>query len=67
MKRMKKVLSKLFDIVCFVVGPVLVVSNFLGYSQYSSYDRLQDAKIGIAIGVALICIGLLTKYWTKKG
>ena len=69
---MKKFLSRLFDLICFVVGPMLAAYHIFNF--YYSYSELSggkfyysdDSKLFIAIGVALTCIGFLRKYWTKK-
>jgi hypothetical protein len=64
MERVKKFLSRFFDIICFVIGPFIAVICFSYF--YRPQPRYQYAGIGISIGVALICIGILRKYWAKK-
>ena len=66
-------LKKIFDIICFVFGPsLLIISIFsfkhkgligTGYSNPIYYPF--ESKVGIGIGVALICIGFLRRNWRK--
>lgn len=51
--------TKFFDFVCFVLGPFVVVVSYR-----SGRDTIND--LGIAIGVALICLGFLRVYWRKS-
>lgn len=65
--------TKFFDAICFGIGSFLTVfflfiftlEGLIGLGCYSAiyYPLLQ--KLGIGVGVALICIGLLRKYWRK--
>lgn len=75
---MKTLLPKLADVICFVVGPFITVFSIFSFEGGGSGTRMIDkgfhssgysysveSKIGIGIGVALICIGLLRKHWKK--
>jgi len=73
MKRMKKFISRFFDIICFVIGPIMMVFHLLSFDYQGlvgSGPRTiyypDPSKLGIALGVALICIGILRKFWAKK-
>lgn len=64
--------SKIIDVICFVIGPFITVLSIfsfspshrgLGGSRGGYYS--DESKIGIGIGVALICIGILRKHWRK--
>lgn len=66
--------TKIVDIICFVIGPLLLVIFLFGFehrgligSGYANplYYPL-ESRIGIGIGVVLICIGFLRRYWRKK-
>jgi hypothetical protein len=66
--------EKVYDIICFVVGPLITVFSIfsftgsqtlsLGGSHGAYYS--QESKIGIGIGIALICMGFIRRYWRKK-
>ena len=70
---MKKV-SKAFDVICFVIGPFITIVSLLGFRGSTlgfsgggvRYYYSLESKIGIGIGVALICVGGLRIYWQKK-
>jgi hypothetical protein len=51
--RMKK-RTKIFDLICFVLGPFIV----------AVYMNVQPVIVGT--GVALICLGFLRKHWAKE-
>jgi hypothetical protein len=59
-----KIVSKILDVVCFVLGPVVLVTNTLEY--FRGITGGGDSLFFIAIGFGLICIGLLRKYWKKE-
>lgn len=63
-----KNMKKFLDIIFFVVGPVLTV--FFLFSFISPRTGIlyypDESKIGIAVGIALICIGFLRIYWRKN-
>lgn len=70
---MKK-FSKLYDILCFVVGPILITFCIFGFRhRFSGLSGStgqiyypNETKLGLAIGIALICIGFLRVYWGRK-
>ena len=63
------------DILCFIIGPVLIVYNLFNFSSgrdfrsdpmpiyyyYNIYTRLL-----ISLGVALVCWGFLRLYWKNN-
>ena len=64
-------LSKLLDVIFFVIGPVVLIVNVFNFghngrrgSIYIEYDA--GALIAIGVGVALIAFGLLRIYWNKN-
>ena len=68
-RQIMKKRTKFFDFICFVLGPFVVVVSLFSF-DYSSltggYYFTNESKIGIAIGIALICLGILRIYWRKK-
>ena len=73
MGKTKKLLGRIIDLVCFVIGPCLAVYGIFGYygggitRRGGSYPGgwSDDMQAMIVIGVGLICCGLLIKYWTR--
>ena len=64
-----KIISQLFDVICFVIGPVMTVHYFLSdlVGRPWKFFLLSDnSKSGITIGIALIMIGILRVYWRKN-
>ena len=65
---MKRLLGRLFDLLCFVLGPVLIVVGLLDFSyRRDSYYYSDDTAIVVAVGVALVCLGFLRRHWTRSG
>ncbi len=71
---MKKI-TKFFDVICFVVGPVIAIVSLLSFSPALSGRSLlsnvgihydEEALAGIAIGFILIFFGFVRAYWRKK-
>jgi len=58
-------LSKFVDVICFVIGPTIFVCSAFSFRYFYRGDY-PFAIIGIGIGVALICMGILRKHWRKK-
>jgi len=70
---MKSLLTKCLDFLFFIAGPFIVVFNLLSFSSRRGsldgpavYFYSEVAKIGVCLGVALICFGFLRKYWNRK-
>ena len=69
-----KILSKILDLICFVVGTFITVFFIFSFTGSTSSELMgshgayysQESKIGIALGIALICFGILRKYWARK-
>ena len=62
---------RLLDVICFVLGPVLVVVNLLYFfaskKRYDTSGLLVGAELyWIGVGVALIALGMLRRYWGKQ-
>ena len=69
---MKASLRVFTDLVGFVVGPFFAAYYLLDFSHgpagpgpYYYYYRL-NSQLGLALGVALICLGLVMRNWTKE-
>ena len=72
---MKKI-TKFFDVICFVVGPVIAIVSLLSFSPSKSSELggfssvgihyNEEALAGIAIGFILIFLGFVRAYWRKK-
>ena len=72
--------NHLLDIICFIIGPVLIAYNLLDFTSrrwlyigpsdngtdflYYYYD--QHTQLLFSIGVALVCWGFLRIYWKKN-
>ena len=51
------IFNRLLDVICFVLGPFFLTMGMTG--RGSDSERC-------AVGVALICFGLLRKYWQRS-
>lgn len=64
----KKLFGKVVEVICFVLGPTLIITNVLDfevtYRGLISYHK--DTRANIGIGVALVAFGVLRRYWSKK-
>jgi len=75
---MRKIFSKIFDILCFIVGPYLVAYHLLDFKVGPGirlskekppsyfYYYTSDSQIWFAIGICLVCLGFLIKFWKKR-
>jgi len=68
---MKKKEERFLDVLCFVVGPCITVFSLLCIETHrrgggGGYYYPTESKLGIIVGVALICFGLLRWHWKKK-
>ena len=59
------------NILCFIIGPVLITYTFFDFSvshrsDIPYYYYKEDTQILIALGVALVCWGFLRHYWKKN-
>ncbi len=70
---MNKIKNKLVDILCFIIGPMIIAYNLFDFrfGQYLGHDAfryyyMEDTQIFIALGVALVCWGFLRLYWKKN-
>jgi hypothetical protein len=64
-----KILSKIIDTICFGIGPFLTAYMIFNF-KYSSFNQgnyyySNESKFCIGMGVALISVGLLKRYWEK--
>ncbi len=57
-------IKKIIDVLCFVIGPVLLV--FPLYSLFQSWRYDEGKFILLMFGVALICFGFLWRRWAKE-
>lgn len=78
---MNKVKSLYIDILCFIIGPVLIAYNLFDF-EFGSRQAIirgdepptyiyyfyypHSTQIFIALGVALVCWGFLRLYWHKN-
>ncbi len=57
------------EIACFVVGAFLVLLSLVSFESNTrggvSYYFPDLAKLGIAVGGALVCLGFLVRHWRK--
>ena len=73
-------LSEVFDVICFVVGPVLFVTGFFDAFRHNTstaeglmalnknilfYPKSGDLVL-IGWGVGLICLGVVIRSWKKR-
>lgn len=63
--------TKFLDFICFVVGPLVSLLFLFSFKHYGrgvsgSLYYPAESIIGIAIGVALVCLGFLRVYWRKN-
>ncbi len=62
-----KINNRIIDIFTFVVGPLITIISLLSWKM--KYNRFfyypAEAKVGIGVGIALICFGFLWRYWRK--
>ena len=74
---MNKIINKLVNILCFIIGPMIIAYNLFDYrigpgriktgeKPAFFYYYKEDTQILIAIGVALVCWGFLRIYWKKN-
>lgn len=62
----KPLIRKLLDILCFVVGPMILTTSLLDFMQWAAYQPLMaDERFGVGLGVALIAFGFLRIYWSR--
>lgn len=57
-------IEKLVNLLCFVLGPMIIVDNILDYSPGSGYS--DETRLATSIGVGLVAFGLLRKARTEK-
>jgi len=62
-------MRKILDVLCFVVGAFLITFFLFGWENgvlgRMWYDN--NPRIGLAIGVSLVCLGFLIRSWEKDG
>jgi hypothetical protein len=71
--------GKLLDVICFVAGPLLLVMSYQGGRSLrygglwtridldGGYLYVPGPKTFFALGVALICLGLVSRFlWQKQ-
>ncbi len=67
--------KKLADLICFVIGPFIAIGSLLGFVYHFDFGlglrdkatyfypiSLSAATIGLGIGMALICLGVIIRY-----
>lgn len=70
---MKTLFNKFIDVVCFILGPFILVINIVNfenddllYGAIYYYHYSQSTRLAIGLGVALIAFGLLRIYWRRN-
>lgn len=69
---MKGFLKGIVDIICFAAGPFFTAFYLFDFSHGPSgpgpfyYYYRYNARLGLSLGVALICLGFLIRYWRKN-
>jgi hypothetical protein len=69
---MKAFVRGMVDLICFAAGPFFTAYYLLDFSHGPSgpgpfyYFYRHNARLGLSLGVALICLGLLIRYWRKN-
>jgi hypothetical protein len=69
---MKTFFRGILDIIGFVVGPFFTAYYLLDFSHGPTgpgpfyYYYPQNSRLGMGLGVALICLGFLIRYWAKR-
>jgi hypothetical protein len=69
---MKGWLGGVIDIICFSVGPFFTVYFLSDFSHGPAgpgpfyYFYTYNSRLGLALGVALICIGLVIRSFRKR-
>jgi hypothetical protein len=68
---MKAFFSGIIDFICFVVGPFFTTYYLFDFSHGPAgrgpfyYYYRHNSQLGLALGVALICLGFLIRYLRK--
>jgi len=64
-EKLRRYSSRALDLLCFVVGPMLIAANVADYLNRRRYYS-SDSGVYLTIGVGLLAIGFLRIYWAKK-
>ena len=68
---MKTLFRGVVDMIGFVVGPFFTAYYLLDFSHGPAgpgpfyYYYRHNSRLGFGLGVALICLGFLVRYWAK--
>ncbi len=66
----KNFISKFIDVFCIVGGTYIFVFNLFGFHlvsrDYTEYYFTATQQYQLAIGVSLIVLGILIRYWRKE-
>lgn len=57
--------SRVFDVICWTLGPCLFLPGFISYIQLSGYRR-EDSLAVFVIGLIFISFGALRIYWRRS-
>ena len=62
--------SKLLDVLCFIGGAIFIVMGLVGYRhtirEGCGIYYPDDAKVLLVIGIILLGVGILRKYWRRQ-
>jgi hypothetical protein len=70
-KIMKEIFRGIVDIICFAVGPFFTIYYLFDFGHGPAgpgpfyYYYRHNSRLGMALGVAIICLGFLIRYWRK--
>ena len=68
---MKGFIRGMMDIICFAVGPFFTAYYLLDFSHGPAgtgpfyYYYRHNTRLGLALGVAIICLGFLMRRWRR--
>ncbi len=66
---MKGLMRAILDIICFAAGPFFSAYYLFDFSHGPAgpgpfyYYYRHNARLGLALGVALVCLGFIVRLW----
>jgi hypothetical protein len=69
---MKGFMSGILDIICFGAGPFFAAYYLLDFSHGPAgpgpfyYYYRHNSRLGLALGVAMICLGFVIRQWRAR-
>lgn len=65
-ENLKQLSGRLVDLLCFVGGPMMIVLSVGGSRIRYGTESGSGDTVYVAIGVGLLAVGLLRKYWSVR-